>query len=302
MRYFDLHCDTLCACFEQNKKLYNNNLHVDLQYKDLFECYVQCTAAFVHDNYTGQVAFDRAVNCFEQIGNTPVMKTAKDLENAKKNGGVLFVPTIENGNALAGKLENIDEFKAMNVKMITLTWNADNQIGGGIMGQNTGLTEFGKSVVSKMNELNIVTDISHASESLFEDVCKYSQKAIVASHSNAKQICKAKRNLSNEQIKEIIRRKGLIGINFYEHFLTDKGECTSDDILKHIEYFLSLGAENVLAMGSDFDGASLPKDMKGLSSIPNLYEKMHKLNYSKALIDKIFFDNAFDFFQNAFTL
>ncbi|MFI3326035.1 MAG: membrane dipeptidase [Clostridia bacterium] len=301
MKYFDLHCDTLCVCSQKQKPLYNNGLHVDLAYANLFETYIQCTAAFVHDEWENP--FQTAINSFKEIGNTPVIKSNNDLVQSQRNGGAYFLPTIENSISLEGKIENIQKFADIGVKVMSFTWNADNQLGGGIMGQNNGITEFGVKALEEMERLSIVPDLSHASEKLFYDVASKTNKPLIATHSNAKTLCKHPRNLTDEQIKEIINRNGLIGINFFKAFLTDNGEnCTTDSIIKHIDYFLSLGAKNVLAMGSDFDGCSLPEDMLGLKSIPDLYEKMLKLNYKQKLVDKIFFENAYNFFENAFTL
>lgn len=301
MKYFDLHCDTLSACSHKQKPLYNNGMHVDLQYGNLFETYIQCTASFVHDDWVEP--FQTAMNSFKEIGDTPVISDKKSMISADEKGGVYFIPTIENCIALEGKIENIQKFADLGVKMMSFTWNADNQLGGGIMGQNNGITNFGIEALKEMERLNIVPDVSHASEKLFYDILKNTDRAIVASHSNAKDLCKHPRNLTKEQATEIIKRKGLIGINFFKAFLTDIAENASmDDIIAHIDYFLKLGGEDVLAMGSDFDGCSLPKDMLGLQTMPELYEKMLKLNYNQKILDKIFFENAYNFFKNTFTL
>lgn len=301
MKYFDLHCDTLSACSHKKKPLYDNGMHVDLSYANLFETYIQCTASFVHDDWAEP--FNTAMASFKEIGDTAVITDKKGIISAKEKGGVYFIPTIENCIALEGELSNVQKFADFGVKMMSITWNADNQLGGGIMGQNKGITDFGIEALKEMERLNIVPDISHASEKLFYDILNNTDKAIVASHSNAKDLCKHPRNLTKEQAVEIINRKGLIGINFFEAFLNDTPKNSSmDDIISHVDYFLSLGGQDTVAMGSDFDGCSLPKDMTGLSSIVNLYEKMLQLNYNKNVLDKIFFENAYNFFENAFTL
>ncbi len=303
MRYFDLHCDTLCECYLKKQKMSNNAFHVDLKYKDLFETYVQCCASFIADNIIISEGHSHFLNYYSQLEGYNTFNSTNDLKNVNENGGYLLIPTIENANALGDNIENVYKVYNMGVRMMTLTWNQDNLVGSGILGEKQkGLTKFGIELVSIMDKLGMIIDVSHASPSLFDDVCKYSVKPFAASHSNAKNICSHVRNLSDEQIKEIIKREGIIGINFYTAFLNNNSENANIfDIIKHIEYMLSLGGENVVSMGSDFDGAEIPKDMYGLKSVPNIYNEMLKLNYNEELLDKIFYKNAYDFFIKSLT-
>ena len=104
--------------------------------------------------------------------------------------------------------------------------------------------------------------------------------------------------LETKYIKEIKKRGGVVGLNFFKKFLNDDFEnACMENIFEHADYFLSLGGEDVIAMGSDFDGCEIPDDMKGIESIEELYNIFAKHNYSEELIDKIFFKNAFDFFN-----
>ena len=145
-------------------------------------------------------------------------------------------------------------------------------------------------------------DVSHLSEKGFWDVCEHSNKPFIASHSNAKAICKNKRNLSDEQIREIIRLGGCIGINFYPVFLTDNTYCGVCDIIKHIEHILSLGGENNLGFGSDFDGIDiLPDGISGVEDYEKLINELLKLGYKESFVKKICSENFLNVLDRIFT-
>lgn len=307
MRYFDLHCDTITECYKREKSLRRNAFHIDLERAEAFETYVQCFAVWIPDDLRGDAAFQRFCAIADRLDREIAENAArllrcrkpgdlKGVEVEKKHGAVL---TVENGSALGGKLENIEEMKRRGVRMCTLTWNGENELGRGVMAPgNTGLSSFGKQAVKGMEEAGIVVDISHASPELFWDVAEFAEKPLVASHSNAKSCCSHPRNLTDQQFEAIRKSGGLVGLNFYRAFLNDDPDRASmEDILRHAEHFLSLGGEDVLAMGGDQDGSELPTDMFGLSSVPKLYELFLRHNYSESLLEQIFYGNAARFFQ-----
>lgn len=181
--------------------------------------------------------------------------------------------------------------------MLTLTWNGTCELGDGAMVIHPkGLTEFGRQAIPKLEQYRIAIDISHASEPLFYDVAEIASKPLAASHSNAKAICNHPRNLTNEQIQVIKESGGLIGLNFHPPFLKKDGIATVEDLIAHAEYFLSMGTQDILAIGSDFDGADLPQGISGIEGIHSIYERFLQLGYSQTLINKIFYTNAQKFF------
>ena len=187
--------------------------------------------------------------------------------------------------------------KDAGVKILTLTWNGSCEFGDGVLVDNAGgLTEFGIKAVQMLEESSIIVDVSHASEQLFYDVCDYSKKPFIATHSNSKKICNNKRNLTDSQFKEIAERGGLVGITFCKKFLSDEcSEVDFDDILKHVYHFLELGGENTISIGSDFDGAEVPDCLNGIGCVENLYEYFLSKRLSENLVDDIFFNNAYNF-------
>ena len=297
MDYFDLHCDTIMECALKEKPLLKNELHISLESAASFSRYTQCFAAWIPDELSPKDAYDhfrKLSDClFRQVEENSALIS---FSSGKKCRAIL---TVENGSALGGDLNNIAEFKKRGVKMLTLTWNGANQLGRGVLSPGSeGLTELGKKALPLLEEAGIVIDISHASPELFWDVQALAKKPFVASHSNAKAICSHPRNLTDEQFLAVKEGGGLVGLNFFRGFLNNTPEeAGMTDILRHAEHFLSLGGEDVVAMGSDFDGAELPKDMEGLRSVSALKELFLRHNYSEGLVHKLFWQNASDFFS-----
>lgn len=308
MRYFDLHCDTIAACMLQQKGLYENDLHISIRKAEKIDWYVQCFAAFVPDSVRGEAAFayfmDISRKFQEEMERNQAMVSVLvkpgDLSGDKLNTApVNAIFTVENGAALGGDLRNLQKMEDLGVKMMTLTWNGENELGAGVLSEaKHGITDFGIAALKEMERRNIVADVSHASERLFYDVCGYADKPFVASHSNSRRICSHKRNLSDEQFCMIRERRGLVGLNFYKSFLCDREDkACMTDVLRHAEHFLGLGGESTLAMGSDFDGAEMPPDIHRVQSVPELYELFLRHNYSESLLHQLFFSNAYKFFE-----
>ncbi len=305
MKLFDLHCDTIGECYLQKQELFENRLHLDLKRGAGFSAWSQCFAIWIPDELRGQAALDY----FKAVSQTYMAESEKnklrlsrclqsgDITEAEQAGKCAALLTVEGGGILAGNLNNIPFLQSCGVRMLTLTWNGSCEIGDGAMVEHPkGLTAFGRQAIPALEAHGIVIDVSHASEPLFYDVAEIAQKPLIASHSNAKGVCGHPRNLTNAQIAEICKRDGLIGLNFYPLFLTERTTATTEDIVRHAEYMLAMGAQNALALGSDFDGAELPKDMTGIESMGVLFERFLQLGYSESLVNAIFYENAHKFF------
>ncbi|MEG1973032.1 MAG: membrane dipeptidase, partial [Oscillospiraceae bacterium] len=139
---------------------------------------------------------------------------------------------------------------------------------------------------------------SHLNDVGFYDVLRVAKKPIIATHSNSRKISPHLRNLTDEEIKEIISMGGLIGLNFYIEFLNaDKEKANLMDLFHHAEHILELGGENVLAMGSDFDGCQVFEDLNSMEKAVNLGDFFVSQGIPKEIANKILFDNAFNFFK-----
>ena len=305
MRLFDLHCDTLYRACTENSTLFNDDFHISFGKAKYISPYLQCMAVWIPDEYRGEAAeklFDDCVTKLEeQIKCTDIIRciSYSEMSEAAAKGKTAVVLTVEGGAVLAGRIENIKKLRAAGVRIMTLTWNGRNELGDGVGVENAGgLTEFGKKALSAMEENDIVADVSHASEALFYDAAALSKRPFIATHSDAKAVCPHKRNLTDEQFGIIKQKGGIVGLNFCRDFLnktaTNAKMC---DIIKNAEHFLSLGGEKILAVGGDFDGADIPSDMTGIESMSALYEMFLHHNYSEALVEDIFFNNALSFFE-----
>lgn len=303
MRYFDLHCDTIYESLVKACDISNPDFHITPQKSDYLSPYIQCFAICVPEEFTGDRATDMFVKAYERLieqckkFNIKVIQTYDDLKAVANSGGKGAIFTVENASVLAGKLDNIELFKKFNVKFVTLTWNGRNELGDGAMvSHSNGITQFGINVIRELEKNNITVDVSHTSDRLFYDIISNSNKPIVATHSNSRTVTNVKRNLSDEQFRMIVERNGIVGLNLHKFFLNNNPDRASAiDVLRHAEHFLSLGGENTLAFGADFDGCELTDDVTGIDSIGNIYELFLKHNYSEQLLKKIFFENAYKF-------
>lgn len=303
MKLIDLHCDTLYKSVTENKYLDDEKMENSLSSNDNK---VQCYAIWCPDELTGIQAENLFLSAYKKLKsecnrlNLNYINNFKNIKNDFQSHKNNIIFTLENAIAFNKKLENVAKFAQLGLKMVTLTWNDSNFIGDGAMVETPkGLTELGKKFISELEKNQIIIDISHASDNLFYDVERFAKRPFIASHSNSRSVCNHKRNLTDEQFNIIKSHHGIIGLNFHKDFLSDTpNKASAFDILRHTEYFMSLGAEDTLSIGSDFDGCTLPDNIKGSSSIDYLYELFLKHNYKENLVNKIFYENALNFFEN----
>lgn len=285
MKFFDLHSDTITECFKQNKSLLENDLDISLRKGEYLEKWTQVFAIWMPDEIRGKDA--------EEYYGKVFSKYRKELENVKTVTPIL---AVEGASVLNGNLENIEKLQKDGVRIITLTWNKDNELGSGCFSEiDNGLTSFGEEAVREMVKRKIIPDVSHLSEKSFYDLCETTDFPFIASHSDAYAVNPHVRNLKDEQIKVVVQRKGLIGLNFYNKFL---GEGDSLKMLiKHAEHILSLGGEDILAMGSDFDGCAINEELKGVDKMGSIYSAFDKC-FGTKITDKIFYENANTYLLN----
>ena len=302
----DRHCDTLTECFQHGDSLYENERHLSIKRGKRYRTWFQCFAVWIPDSLRGEAAFRRFEETAEFL-NHEIKEYPEKLQKcvsqedfllAERNGKCGAILTVEGGAALGGDLENVDVLAQRGVRFLTLTWNGRCEIGDGCgVEQASGLTAFGKAALQRMERRGIVPDVSHASDALFADAAALAEGPLVATHSNARRICSHLRNLTDEQFLEIRRRGGLVGLNFCPAFLRkDSENASAEDLLRHAEHFLSLGGEDVLCMGSDFDGTDMPRGIRGIESMETVAECFLRHGYSASLVQKIFYGNAHAFF------
>ena len=294
----DAHCDIITKIMETDEALYANNCHFDLQRLEKYDNFVQFFAAFVSPIYCPDNAYQRCMDIIKKFETEMAKNKAhilfskkyQDIVDAMDSGKAAAILTIENGAALEGNIQKLDEFYALGVRSICLTWNGSNQIACGVGGDNLGegLRPFGIDVVKRMNELGMLVDISHINEAGFWDVISTSVSPIIASHSNAKKVCDHRRNLTDDQFKALIKNKGVAGINLCPPFLNESGNADMHDVLRHIEHFMSLGGEDSIGMGADFDGISdTPNGIRGAENLMDIFDALLGMNYTEEQVRKI---------------
>ena len=307
---FDLHCDTLTALPDapapsgEPDTLDLPGRHFSLSRLPAGVRWCQCCAVFLPDELRGEEAaayYKRHRDSFrrqmERFSDRVLpCRSAADIEGAWAAGKTAAVLTVENGSALAGRLERVAELARDGVRMMTLTWNGANELGSG-HDTGRGLTPFGREAVREMERQGILADVSHLNDRGFDDLLSTARKPFAASHSNARSVCGHRRNLTDGQIREMVMRKCLIGLNYYGAFLRDDGQVpTLDDLYRHVEHFLELGAGDCLALGSDFDGADLPPCLDSCQKVPGLGQCLAE-RFGRETAEGIMWRSAMAFFQ-----
>ncbi len=300
MKLFDLHCDTIGECSNKNLSLSSNCLHFDLERAKKTGKYTQVFAIWIPDELRGKEAlkyFDKTADYFyKELSEN---EDTVSLYNDNKKTSVKAILAVEGGSGCGGTLEGLHHLHQRGVRLITLTWNGKNEIGSGAFSEG-GLTEFGKEFIMEAEGLGIVLDVSHLNRKSFFEFTEIARKPFVASHSNAdivNNVFGKKRNLSDEQIQIIKNNHGLIGLNFCRDFIDDESASGIDALYRQIEYMLSLGCEDVIAFGSDFDGCDIHKDLSGVEKFLMLYDALMQKGLKEKLLNKLFFENAEKFFS-----
>lgn len=154
-------------------------------------------------------------------------------------------------------------------------------------------------LAAAMEERGILVDVSHLNDRGFEELLDIAKKPFAASHSNARSVCAHRRNLPDAFIQEMVRRGGLIGLNYCRNFLSDEGRGDLEDLWRHVERFLELGAEKCLALGSDYDGTGIHSDLDSVEKALSLYDFLVRRGLAEETSEDILFGNAWRFFQAA---
>lgn len=303
MKFFDLHCDTIGECCKNKYSLRKNNLHLSLEKAKNFDEFTQVFAIWIPDELRKSKAvsyFDTVCDYYkaELSRNKDILTSYNPLNKDEKRMRAILA--VEGGAALGGTIDGLYHLYDRGVRILTLTWNAPNEIASGAFSDG-GLTEFGKEVVKKCEKLKMVIDVSHLNRQSFFEVAENTSQPFIASHSNADIVNNEfgrKRNLTDEQIEIIKNRGGLIGLNFCKDFFEVDNKSGIDSLKVHLDYLLEKGCENVISFGTDFDGCELSEGICGIESIEEIYASLLKSGYKEELLNKLFYNNANLFFKN----
>ena len=250
---------------DRPQTLKHNEKALSLEQMKAFN-WLQCFAVFIPESFKHQDAFDFYLRVKERYDlefsdfsdQIKQIRSIHELEDVWQAGMAASFLTIENGSVLNAQISTIDKLHDDGVKMLTLTWNGKNAIGSG-NDTTDGLTTFGREVIKALENANIVIDLSHLNEHGFDDAFEVMDKPMVASHSNLRAVCAHPRNLSDNQVRRIVDMGGVFGLNFCTDFISESNKDPNfDDVSRHIDRALTLGAEDHLTLGTDYDGAQVP--------------------------------------------
>ena len=282
-----------------------------------------------------KVMADSLITLVEKLVNEfpdkfALAKSPKDVRSNFAQGLISLPMGMENGSPVEGKLENLKHFAERGIRYITLAHSETNHICDSSYDperQWNGLSPFGYKVVDEMNDLGIMIDISHVTDSAFYQVIRSTSAPVIASHSSCRFFTPGfERNMDDDMIKALAKNGGVIQINFGSSFLDNNYRLQSDSafaeirklklrwgtpkfeafvsefkkkhniqevdvkiVAAHIDHVVKLVGINYVGLGSDFDGVgdSLPIGLKDVSGYPNLILELLKLGYSEQDIEKV---------------
>ena len=231
-------------------------------------------------------------------GRFAVCRSVADIRAAMAEGKIAAIFHIEGAEAIDADLKALDVLHKAGLRSLGIVWSRSNVFGHGVPFRfpslpdtGPGLTEAGKALVRRCNELKIMLDVSHLNEKGFWDVARHSTAPIVATHSNAHALCASSRNLTDDQIRIIGKSGGMIGLNFANGFLRADGRWSSenglDSMLRHLDHLMRLAGEDHVGLGSDFDGARIPSQIGDVAGLPRLTDAMIQHGYGEELMKKL---------------
>lgn len=231
---------------------------------------------------------------FEDAGITQV-----DDPSEAKAGEHRYLLSLEGCEVFQDGLERVAYWRERGVRMGAPVWNHENTLGvPAKKNADEGLTDYGMQVVKEMQRLCMAVDVSHLNERGFYDLFQKGTKPPMASHSCCRALCDHFRNLTDDQIRLMIRNGGYIGVNFYPAFLSEdkKADCTT--LVQHIDHICQLGGEDIVGFGSDFDGIEIsPDDLHHPGQFGNLVQALRMHGFTEESIEKIAGKNLVAYFE-----
>jgi membrane dipeptidase len=282
---------------------------------EFFSIYV--AAKYAKEGGAARRALEMIDGVYEQVRRHPesleMAFTVSDIRRISKSGKIAALMGIEGGHAIEDSLPALRLFYRLGVRYLTLThtntnnW-ADSAGGISVRGEkrHDGLSDFGKEVVREMNRLGMMIDISHVSDETFFDCIDASQAPLIASHSSVRALTNVPRNMSDDMLKAMAKKRGVVMVNFYNGFInTDYAKpgmpaptkaaetATLEMLVQHFEHIIKIAGIDHVGIGSDFDGVDgkLPPGMEDVSKLPNITYELLKRGYSENDIKKVLGEN-----------
>lgn len=258
----------------------------------------------------------------ESDGKVKIVKSYSELEDCLEKDILGIVLHFEGAEAIHPSLNNLEDYYRKGLRALGLVWSRPNAFGHGVYYAypqspdiGYGLTSTGKKLVKECNRLGIVIDLAHMNEQGFWNVAEFSTAPLVVSHADIHTLCPSTRNVTDQQLDAIGKSGGVIGINFepisigfesrllnemsMEEVVQHLNSLPLSQIVKHIDYAVKrIGIDHV-ALGSDFDGADMPSDLKDVTGLPKLVAELEKSGYNQEAIEKICYKNWLRVFKES---
>lgn len=323
MKTVDMHCDTVSELWKREQagekiSLLDCDCHINLRKMKQGDYLLQNFALFVNMEACAdpwehvQELFALYERLMKENADLIVPVTCtEEIERNRLSGKMSALLTVEEGGVCRGSLEKLDILYSQGVRMLTLTWNYQNELGSPnidrkkkptlqdtfVPNVSDGLTEMGFAFVERMEELGMIVDVSHLSDAGFWDVARRAKRPFVASHSNARQICPCVRNLTDEMIRALAEKGGVTGLNFCADFLTKAQENTPNPgtveaVVRHAKHIVKVGGMECLGLGSDFDGIDTHAELPGADAMERLWHALVKGGFTQDQADAVFGGNV----------
>ena len=241
---------------------------------------------------------DRLLNEIEAMAaqsadSMAIAYTPDDLYYLKREGKRALMLGIENGYALGDDASRVEYFRRRGVVYMTLCHNGDNDLCDSARGdqEHGGLSDFGRTVISEMNRVGMMVDLSHAAESSFYQAIEASSTPIVCSHSSARSLCDHPRNLTDDQLRALAASGGVAQVCLYDGFLRKEGGSTIDDAVRHICHMVEVAGIDHVGIGTDFDGDGGIIGCADASEVINLTRRLRAKGFTEEEIEKLWGGN-----------
>jgi membrane dipeptidase len=241
-------------------------------------------------------------------GRVRIASSLNEIESIRRVGSFAVVLHLEGADAIDADLSELEKLYRSGLRSLGLVWSRPNIFGHGVPfawprspDTGPGLTPAGKDLVRACNRLGIMIDVSHLNEKGFWDVARLSAAPLVATHACAHTICSSTRNLTDEQLDAIRESDGVVGVNFSVNDVRPDAQDDADTPLhlltRHFHHIVDRIGIDRVAIGSDFDGATIPAAIKDASGLPNLIAALRASGFDEGSIQKIAFDNWMRIFR-----
>ena len=244
---------------------------------------------------------DAMIALLEQIaagGDVVVAREVTDVASAVDGGPVAAILHFEGAEPIESELEGLEQLYGRGLRSVGVVWSRPNAFAEGVAFRfpatpdtGPGLTDAGRRLVAECNRLGIVVDLAHLNHRGFWDVARLSQAPLVVSHSNAHALSANSRNLTDEQLDEVARSRGIVGITFHAGMLGAEGGIDLDlpiaRIVDHVDYVVDRTGIDHVGFGSDFDGATLPTEVGDVSGLLRLVDALRERGYADADLTKL---------------